>query len=133
MAALLFIVSQIKFKTLLRAQRTPGTKTPRPSKTAEKAGRQDQPRTPLRVAKKAMRVPIKREHRMEGSHAAHSCFFLRLQILHFFLKSYLTSGQSYEGNIFLAVLPLSFILCSYSEMGYHPAQYKTRATLAQRY
>ncbi len=44
------------------------------------------------------------ERRFEGSQTAPSRFFLRLQILHSFcniLKSYLNSGQCYEGNFFL--------------------------------
>jgi hypothetical protein len=39
-------------------------------------------------------------------------------------KSYMTSGQCYEGIIFLIALPFSFILCSRSGKAIYAAQYK---------
>jgi hypothetical protein len=45
----------------------------------------------------------------------HNCL-LNQNFLFFclFLKSYLRSGQCYDGNIFLVALPFSIILCSYT-------------------
>ncbi len=67
------------------------------------------------------KVPRKRERR-GGSQVAPSCFFWRLQTHSNIIKSYLTSGQCYEGNIFHFALLFSFIPCSYSMMANHAAQ-----------
>ncbi len=47
------------------------------------------------------------------------------KFLHFFwVRRYMTSGQCYEGNILLLALPSIFILCSWSGIASHAAQYK---------
>ncbi len=101
MAAIFFFSSRVKLKKLIRAPwpprvpRIPNAKVPRERRSHRERHRHQ-------------------EHHYLGSQATSSGFFLRFQILHFFckiLKSYMTSGQCYEGNSFLIALPFSFIPC----------------------
>ncbi len=72
---------------------------------------------------KTWHTPLK--HRFSGSQAAPSCFSCSF-------KSYMTSGQCYEGNIFLIALPFSFILCRKSGMAIRGAQYKNNIVSAAK-
>ncbi len=76
-----------KFKKLLRAPRT--------SKVSKKSNPESAPRTQIL--------------REANSKLTPSCFSKILLFLSFFLRSYLTSGQCYQGIIFLVAPPFSLM------------------------